>query len=97
MRSASFLYYWAPTWGRDLELLLGSELCRIGPSECLAPDSIDPTAHLSDQLPSGCRLTRRPVEEFSPRRAVTMLCDQFELERIEALGAHRSNPVSRRF
>ena len=71
--------------GPTVEILLASELCRIGPSECLVVAdelSVEPPPG----LPDGCRITVRPSESFSPRRAAETLRQQFGLERLDALG-----------
>jgi DNA mismatch repair protein MutS len=72
--------------GPELSVLLSSELCRIGPSECLVVADGDESGELADLLPAGCRRTARPAEAFGPRRAVETLRRQFGLRLINALG-----------
>jgi DNA mismatch repair protein MutS len=70
--------------GGDLDLLLASELVRIGPSECLVAQD-DPSPTVDALLPPGCRSTCRPTAAFAPRRAADLLRQQFSLDRLDAL------------
>jgi DNA mismatch repair protein MutS len=72
--------------GPDFGVLLASELCRIGPSECLLPADEQVPGRHTELVPVGCRSTLRPAEAFGPRRAAETLRNQFGLERLEALG-----------
>jgi DNA mismatch repair protein MutS len=77
--------------------LLGAELVRLGPAECLVPSQdtdTDPLA-LTELLPSGARVTPRPISSFSPHRAADRLRRHFQTAAVAGLGLDE-RPLSAR-
>jgi len=76
---------------------LADSLQRIAPAECLLPEAESPDRQegdaVSECLPDGCMITRRPPWEFSEQEGRRILQEHFHTSTLEGFGCEGFGPA----